>query len=124
MNPGMTDPHPKPPAAKALFVRLIARDGKDSEVERFLRDGLRAVIDEPETSTWYAVRFGPRDFAIFDTFPGDAGRQAHLSGQVGRALMARAAELFDVAPEIGHAEVLAFKLPGESGQVRDETSGD
>jgi hypothetical protein len=31
---------------------------------------------------------------IFDTFPDEAGRQAHLSGQVAAALEEKASELF------------------------------
>ena len=113
----MVDEQSKP-VAEALFVRLIAQDGKGDEVETFLRGGLTAVIEEPDTTTWYAVRFGQRDFAIFDTFPSDAGRLAHLSGKVGRALIAHAPELFEGAPKLENAQVLAYKLPGQSDQLR------
>ncbi len=107
------------PVNKALFVRLRARPGKEAEVEAFLREGLSAVTEEHETTTWYAVRFGHDDFAIFDTFPGDTGRLAHLAGKVGRALIARTPELLEGLPKIEHAQVLAWKLPGETGQVED-----
>lgn len=104
--------------AKALFVRLVAQHGKGNEVETFLRDGLAAVMEEPDTTTWYAVRFGDLDFAIFDTFPSDEGRAAHLAGKVGSALVTRTPELLEGVPRIEHADVLAYKLPGDSGQVR------
>ena len=104
---------------KALFVRLTAKVGKGDEVDAFLRGGLEAVLEEHDTTTWYAVRFGREDFAIFDTFPDDAGRLAHLAGKVGRALVARTPELFASPPHIEHADVLAFKLPGQSGQVNE-----
>lgn len=103
--------------AKALFVRLHAQQGQEDAVEAFLREGLAAVMQEPGTTTWYAVRFGDRDFAIFDTFPGDAERLAHLAGKVGQALVARTPELLDCPPAIKHAEMLAYKLPGDSGQL-------
>lgn len=103
--------------ARALFVRLRAKEGKGDEVEAFLRGGLDAVAEEPDTTTWYAVRFGRDDFAIFDTFPTETGRLAHLAGKVGRALVARTPELFDGVPAIETADVLAFKLPGASAQV-------
>jgi quinol monooxygenase YgiN len=102
---------------KALFVRLVARAGKADEVETFLRDGLAVVMEEPGTTTWYALRFGDQDFAIFDTFPGNAARLAHLAGKVGRALIARTPELLEGMPTIEHGHVLAYKLPGDSGQV-------
>lgn len=109
-----------PAVNKALFVRLKAKAGKESEVEAFLRDALSAVLEEEDTTTWYAVRFGDNDdFAIFDTFPGERGRLAHLAGKVGRALVARTPELLEGLPRIEHAHVLAYKLPGESGQVED-----
>ena len=110
---------PSGPVAKALFVRLIAKDGKGGDVEALLREALAPVMEEHDTTTWYAVRFGHHDFAIFDTFPGEAGRLAHLAGKVGRTLIARTPELFEGAPKIEHAQVLAFKLPGESSQVRE-----
>lgn len=106
-----------PPVNKALFVRLRAKAGKEAEVEAFLRGGLSAVMEEHDTTTWFAVRFGHDDFAIFDTFPGDAGRLAHLAGKVGRALVARTPELLDGLPKIEDAQVLAYKLPDQSGQV-------
>src|SRR5579875_3113028 len=110
---------PRTLVVKALFVRLVARTGKGDDVETFLRDGLAAVMEEHDTTTWYAVRFGDHDFAIFDTFPGETGRLAHLAGKVGRALVARTPELLEGAPKIEHAQVLAYKLPSESGQVRE-----
>ncbi|WP_242130309.1 antibiotic biosynthesis monooxygenase [Sphingobium sp. Sx8-8] len=103
---------------KALFVRLSAKEGKGDEVEAFLRDALQAVRGEHDTTTWYALRLGQHDFAIFDTFPGNEGRLTHLAGKVGRTLVARTPELFDGMPKIEHARVLAYKLPGDSGQVR------
>jgi quinol monooxygenase YgiN len=104
---------------KALFVRLNAKEGKGDDAETLLRNSLEAVMEEDDTTTWYAVRFGRHDFAIFDTFPGNTGRLAHLAGKVGRTLIARTPELFEGLPKIEHAEVLAYKLPGDSGQVND-----
>lgn len=101
----------------ALFVRLNAKEGMGEEVERFLRSGLDAVMEESGTTTWYAICLGERDFAIFDTFPDDAARATHLAGKVGRALVARSAELFEGTPKIERARILAYKLPGDSGQV-------
>ncbi|SEH53633.1 Quinol monooxygenase YgiN [Mycolicibacterium rutilum] len=95
----------------ALLVRVEAKPGKEDEVERFLRDGLPIVEGEPATVAWFAVRFGPSSFGIFDAFPDDDGRQAHLSGGVGTALMQRADELFSEPPAIENVDVLAHKLP-------------
>ena len=95
----------------ALFVRLEAKPGRESEVESFLRGGLPIVEAEPETTAWFALRFGPTTFGIFDAFPSDEGRQAHLSGKVAAALMAKAPEILAHPPAIEKVEVLAVKLP-------------
>ena len=96
----------------ALFVRLEAKTGKEKEVEEFLRGGLAIVQQEPATTAWFALRLGPSTFGIFDAFPDESGRQAHLSGQVAAALMAKAPELLSQAPVIEKVDVLASKLPG------------
>ena len=95
----------------ALLVRLEAKPGKEAEVENFLNSGLALVEDEPETTAWFAIRMGPSTFGIFDAFPDDSGRQAHLSGKVAAALMANAAELLAQPPVIERVDVLAAKLP-------------
>lgn len=96
----------------ALFVRLEAKPGKEKDVENFLHAGLALVQQEPATTAWFALRLGPSTFGIFDAFPDEAGRQAHLSGKVAAALMAHAGELLSQPPSIDKIDVLASKLPG------------
>lgn len=96
----------------ALYVRLEAKPGQEAEVENFLRGGLAVVRDEPATIAWFAIRLGPTTFGIFDAFPDEAGRQAHLSGRVAAALMAQAPQLLSQPPVIEQVDVLAAKLPG------------
>ena len=95
----------------ALYVRLEAKPGKEKEVEDFLVGGLPLVMEEPATTAWFGLRLGPTSFGIFDAFPNEAGRQAHLSGKVAAALMAQAGELFSEPPSIQNVDVLAAKLP-------------
>lgn len=94
-----------------LLVRVEAKPGKEREVEEFVRGALSAVQAEPATTAWFGVRFGPSSFGIFDVFPDDSGRQAHLSGVVGTALMERADELFSQPPAVEQIDILAAKLP-------------
>jgi hypothetical protein len=96
----------------ALFVRLEAKPGKEKEVEDFLLSGLPIVEEEPATTAWFGIRLGPSTFGIFDAFPDDAGREAHLGGKVAAALTAKAGELFARPPSMEKADVLAAKLPG------------
>jgi quinol monooxygenase YgiN len=95
----------------ALLVRLEAKPGKEAEVEDFLNSGLALVQEEPDTIAWFAIRMGQSTFGIFDAFPNESGRQAHLSGKVAAALMEKASDLLATAPVIEKVEVLAAKLP-------------
>jgi len=96
----------------ALWVRLDAKPGKEKEVADFLRGGLAIVQEEPATMAWFAIQMSPSTFGIFDAFPNEAGRQAHLAGRVAAALMAKAPELLAKTPAIDKIDVLAAKLPG------------
>jgi protease I len=97
--------------AVALFVRIEAKPGREADVEDFLRSGLSLVEDEPETTSWFGMRLGGTTFGIFDTFPDDSGRQAHLSGRVAQALQQQGGDLFARPPTIERADVLASKMP-------------
>jgi quinol monooxygenase YgiN len=101
-----------PKVSTGLYVLLEAKLGKEEEVAEFLRQGKSAVEAEPGTIAWFGVRLGPTTFAIFDAFPDEAGRQAHLTGKVAAALMAKAPDLLAEPPKIQKADVLAAKLPG------------
>ena len=65
---------------------------------------------EPATPIWFALRLGPATFGIFDAFADDAGRKAHLAGQIAAALMAKAPELLAAAPQIEPVDILAAKI--------------
>jgi quinol monooxygenase YgiN len=93
----------------ALYVRLEAKPGKEADVEKFLHSGLALVQQEPGTASWYAIKMGPSTYGIFDTFRDEAGRNAHLNGQVAAALMAHAGDLLREPPRIEKVDVLASK---------------
>jgi len=93
--------------SKALYVRLEAKPGKESEVEQFLKGALRLVQAEPDTTVWFATRTGASTFGIFDAFPNEKGRNAHLAGKVAAALMDKADELFSTPPKIESVDILA-----------------
>lgn len=102
----------------ALFVRLEAKPGKEAEVESFLNSGLSLVEEEPDTIAWFAIRFGPSTFGIFDAFPNEEGRQAHLAGKVAEALKERGDEQFAEPPNIEKVDVLVAKLPDKTSAQR------
>jgi len=96
-------------AKQAIWVMLKAKPGKEADVEAFLKQGASMANDEPETVTWYGLKMGPGVYGVFDTFNDEAGRDAHLSGPIAKALMANAAELFSNELKIEQMEILAAK---------------
>jgi quinol monooxygenase YgiN len=96
----------------ALFVRLEAKPGKEAAVADFLAGALPLANAEARTTAWFALKFGPSTFGVFDAFADESGRQAHLQGPIAAALMANAASLLSEPPKIEKVDLLAAKLPG------------
>ena len=96
----------------ALLVTFEAMPGKEDETAEFLKSALPLVEAEPATTAWFGIQLGPTTFGIFDAFPDEEGRQAHLTGKVAEALFEKAPELFAAEPSIQKVDVLASKLPG------------
>ena len=94
-------------AKLAFYVPLHAKSGMETALADFLISALPLVRSEPGTSSWYAIEESPGRYAIFDTFEDEAGRQAHLEGQVAAALMAKADELLAEPPQIHKLSILA-----------------
>jgi quinol monooxygenase YgiN len=94
-----------------LLVRFDALPGKEEEVASFLEGALPLVDQEPATLVWHAIRLGPSTFGIFDAFPDEPGREAHLNGKVAEALLGSVGELVS-QPTIEQVDVLASKTPG------------
>ena len=104
-----------------LLVIMKAKPGKGQAVRDFLLGGLPLVNDEPETESWYAFQIDESTFGIFDTFSKEEGRQAHLKGEVAKALLANADDLlvnFEVSVSIQPVDLLANKL-----SLGDENKG-
>ena len=96
-------------AKQAIWVMLKAKPGKEADVETFLKQGAVMSHDEPQTITWYGVKMGPGMYGVFDTFDDEAGREAHMNGEIAKALMANAAELFSNELKIEKMEILGSK---------------
>jgi quinol monooxygenase YgiN len=95
---------------KALLVRLEALPGKEAELADFLTGARKIVMDEPGTVAWFAIQFGPSSFGVYDVFPDDEARDAHLAGGVGQALGPNTGVLFS-EPQIEKIDILADKVP-------------
>jgi quinol monooxygenase YgiN len=93
----------------ALLALMRPKPGKERAVEEFLVSARSLVLAETGTTSWYAVRLGDGQYGIFDTFPDENGRDAHLRGEVARQLMAKASELLAESPVIQKLDILASK---------------
>jgi quinol monooxygenase YgiN len=93
----------------ALLARVEAKPGKESDVENFLKSALPLAQQEPATRQWFAWKIDSKTFGIFDTFDDEPGREAHLKGEIAKALMANAEALLAKPPVIEKLEVLAAK---------------
>ena len=93
----------------SILARVEAKPGKEAEVENFLKGALALAQEEPGTVRWYALKLDSSTFGIFDTFPDETGRMAHLNGKIAAALMANASELLAKPPVIEKVELIAVK---------------
>jgi len=94
-----------------LLATLEAKPGKEGELASFLEGALPLAQDEPDTTAWFAIKLDDSTYGIFDVFPSDSGRKAHLDGPIAAALMEKADELLSSPPDIKQLDVLAAKLP-------------
>jgi hypothetical protein len=78
-----------------------------ADAEAFLRSAQPLALNGNSTLKWYAIKIGPGKFGIFDTLAKEAGRNAHLTGEIAKALGARADELFSTPPQVETVEILA-----------------
>jgi quinol monooxygenase YgiN len=93
----------------ALYGELKAKPGKEAEVEAFLKQGAAMARNERGTLAWFAIKEDDGVYGIFDTFDDEAGRNAHLNGEIAKALMAKASDLFSEPPKIHKIDILAEK---------------
>ena len=96
----------------AIWAMMEAKPGKEAEVEEFLKSAQAMAMEESGTTTWYALKIGPSQYGIFDTFADEEARNAHLNGDIAKALFAKAKDLFTREPDVEKPEILAVKAPG------------
>lgn len=96
-------------AAKAIWVMLQAKPGKEADVEAFLKQGAAMAQDEAGTVAWYGIKVGHGFYGVFDTFDDEAGRDAHMNGEIAKALVASAPDLFENELSIEKCDILAMK---------------
>ncbi len=94
---------------KGLLARVVAKKGKEQQVQQFLEDAVNMAREEKKTITWYAIKIDDSTFGIFDSFEGEEGREAHLNGEIAKALMESASALLAKDPVIEKVDILSSK---------------
>jgi quinol monooxygenase YgiN len=93
----------------ALYVPLKPKAGKAADVEAFLKQGAQMALNEQGTVSWYALKEADGRYSVFDTFDDEAGRDAHLNGDIAKALVAKWGEMFEGELQINKIGILAEK---------------
>src|ERR1700749_203196 len=92
-----------------ILALLEAKPGRGEDWAAFLRSGRELAAREEGTVTWYAFKVADATYGIFDTFDSEEARQAHLNGEIPKALAQVGSELLASDPDIRTVEILAVK---------------
>lgn len=103
-------------ASTATYIKIEAAPGQGDQLAALLSAAGPIVAEtEPETLFWVALRIDGTNFAIFDVFADEAGREAHFAGPVAGLLKEKAPLLVaggwddGVAANVRNFGVLAIK---------------
>ena len=92
-----------------LLALLEAKPDKGADLEAFLVSGREIAAREQGTVAWYAFKINDTTFGVFDTFETVEARQAHLDGDIPKALAAVGPELLATDPDIRPIDIVAVK---------------
>jgi quinol monooxygenase YgiN len=92
-----------------VLALLEAKPGKGDELGAFLIGGRVLAVAEEDTVTWYAFKIDDTHYGIFDSFEAEAGRDAHLNGEIPKALAQVADDLLAGEPDLRTVDILAVK---------------
>jgi len=92
-----------------ILARLEAKPGKGPELAAFLESGRAIAAAEEGTVTWYAFKLDDSTYGVFDTFENEDARQAHINGEIPRALGEIGPNLLASDPDIRTIDIVAVK---------------
>jgi quinol monooxygenase YgiN len=92
-----------------VLALLEAKPNKGADLAAFLESGRSIAAGEDGTATWYAFKVDDTTYGIFDTFESQDGLDAHLGGEIPKALAQVASELLAKDPDIRTVEIVAVK---------------
>jgi quinol monooxygenase YgiN len=92
-----------------LLALLEAQAGKGDELGSFLQQGRELAVAEEGTVTWYAFKLSDTSYGIFDTFATEEARDAHLNGEIPKALGEAGPRFLAKDPDIRPVDIIAVK---------------
>ncbi|MGH3431067.1 MAG: putative quinol monooxygenase [Mycobacteriales bacterium] len=92
-----------------LLALLEAKPDKGADLAAFLVAGRELAVQEEGPVTWYAFKLSDTTYGIFDTFETVEARQAHIDGEIPKALAAAGPDLLATDPDIRPIDILAAK---------------
>ena len=92
-----------------VLALLEAKPNKGADLAAFLESGRSIAAGEDGTVTWYAFKVDDTTYGIFDTFESQDGLDAHLGGEIPKALAQVASELLAKDPDIRTVEIVGVK---------------
>lgn len=92
-----------------VLALLEAKPDEAGELAALLEQARELAVAEQQTVNWYAFRVDEVNYRIFDTFETEAGRQAHLAGEIAQALVKAAPDLLATDPDIRAVDLLAVR---------------
>jgi quinol monooxygenase YgiN len=92
-----------------VLALLEAKPEKGADLAAFLESGRTIAASEQGTVTWYAFKLEGSMYGIFDTFESEDARNAHLAGEIPRALAQIGPDLLANDPQIHMVDVVAVK---------------
>lgn len=103
-------------ATTATYIKLEAAPGQSDNLRALLTAAGPIVAEtEPKTLFWVALQVDRNNFAIFDIFADNSGREAHFAGQVAGLLKEKSSELVaggwedGVVANANNFDILAIK---------------
>lgn len=103
-------------ATTATYIKIEAAPGQADNLAALLTAAGPIVAEtEPKTLFWVALQIDETNFAIFDIFADNSGREAHFAGQVAGLLNEQASVLVaggwddGVVANVSNFDILAIK---------------
>src|SRR5690349_24487612 len=92
-----------------ILALIEAKPGKGPDLHALLKSAREVAIAEQGTVSWFAFQVSDTTYGIFDTFANEDERNAHINGEIPKALAAHGDEILAKDPDIQTVDSVAMK---------------